>query len=70
MTAQRFQTGTETSEVPGLTSSLLECRQENEQKAEKGEDRRRNRTRQNNKTADRKVESNDSPDIPDKGEAT
>ena len=27
-----------------------------------------NRTRQNNKRADRKMESNDSPEIPDKGE--
>ena len=27
-----------------------------------------NRTKQNNKTADRKMESNDSPDIPDRGE--
>ena len=27
-----------------------------------------NRTRQNNKTADRKLESNDSPEIPDRGE--
>ena len=29
-----------------------------------------NRTRQNNKGADRKMESNDSPDIPDRGEAS
>ena len=36
-------------------------------KAEKGEDRRSNRTRQNNKGADRKMESNDSPEIPDRG---
>ena len=35
--------------------------------AEKGEDRRSNRTRQNNKTADGKVELNNSPEIPDRG---
>ena len=29
-----------------------------------------NRTRQNNKTADRKMESNDSPEIPDRGETS
>ena len=37
-------------------------------KRKKGEDRRSNRTRQNNKTADRKVQSNDSPGIPDNEE--
>ena len=34
----------------------------------KGEDRRSNRTRQNDKRADRKMESNDRPEIPDKGD--
>ena len=29
-----------------------------------------NRTRQNNKTADRKMESNDSPEIPDRQETS
>ena len=29
-----------------------------------------NRARQNNKGADRKMESNDSPEIPDRGEAS
>ena len=29
-----------------------------------------NRTRQNSKGADRKVESNDSPEIPDRGETS
>ena len=29
-----------------------------------------NRTRQNNKTADRKMEPNDSPEIPDREEAS
>ena len=29
-----------------------------------------NRTRQNNKTADRKMESNDSPEIPDREETS
>ena len=39
---------------------------ENRPIVEKGEDRRSNRTRQNNKRADRKLESNDSLDIPDR----
>ena len=30
----------------------------------------RNRTRQNNKGADRKMELNDSPEIPDRGETS
>ena len=34
---------------------------------EKGEDMRSNRTRQNNKTADRRMESNDNPENPDRG---
>ena len=34
----------------------------------KGEDRMSNRTRQNNKGVDRKVESNDSPEIPHRGD--
>ena len=33
----------------------------------KGEDRRSNSTRKNNQRADRKMESNDSPEIPDRG---
>ena len=33
-------------------------------------DRKGNRTRQKNKTGDSKVESNDSPEIPDKGETS
>ena len=38
----------------------------------KAEDRRSNRTRQNNKRADRKMESNDSPEseIPNRGETS
>ena len=36
----------------------------------KEEDRVSNRTRQNNKRADRKRESNDSPEIPDMGETS
>ena len=39
-------------------------------KAKMGEDRRSNRTRSNNKSADRKMESNDSPEIPDRGETS
>ena len=44
-------------------------RQETGPKAEKGEDRS-NRTRHNNKIVYRKMESNDSPDIPDTGETS
>ena len=33
-------------------------------------DRKSNRTRQTNKKGDSKVESNDSPEIPDKGETS
>ena len=36
----------------------------------KKEDRKGNRTRQKNKRGDSKVESNDSPGIPDKGETS
>ena len=39
----------------------MESRQQSGSKAEKGEDRRSNKTRQNNKRADRKMKSNDSP---------
>ena len=37
---------------------------------QKQEDRMSNMTRQNNQGADRKMESNDSPDIPDRGETS
>ena len=47
--------------------TVMDNRQETGPKAEQGEDRRSNRTRQNNKRAARKMESNDSPDIPDRG---
>ena len=36
----------------------------------KKEDRKSNRTRQKNKRGDSKVESNDSPEIPDRGETS
>ena len=36
----------------------------------KREDRKGNRTRQKNKRGDSKVESNDSPEIPDRGETS
>ena len=39
-----------------------------DQQAEKRQDRKSNRTRQKNKTGDSKVESNDSPEIPDRRE--
>ena len=35
-----------------------------------GEDKRSNRIWQNNKGVDRKMESNDSPEIPDRGETS
>ena len=37
---------------------------------QKQEDRMSNMTRQNNQGADRKMESNDSPDIPDRGKTS
>ena len=40
------------------------------QKQKNGEDRMSNRTRQNNKKADRKGGSHDSPEIPDRGETS
>ena len=39
-----------------------------DQQAEKKQDRKGNRTRQKNKRGDSKLESNDRPEIPDKGE--
>ena len=39
-----------------------------DQQAEKRKDRKSTRTRQKNKRGDSKVESNDSPEIPDRGE--
>ena len=41
-----------------------------DQQEEKGQDRKNNRIRQKNKRADNKVESNDSPDIPDRRETS
>ena len=41
-----------------------------DQQAEKKKDRKSNRTRQKNKTGDSKVESNGSPEIPDRGETS
>ena len=40
------------------------------QKQKRGEDRVSRRTRQNNKRVDRKMESNDSPEIPDRVETS
>ena len=54
------------SEKNNVLKTFLESMHENGLKADKGEDRRINRTRQNNKRADRKLESNDSPEIPDR----
>ena len=48
----------------------MESRQETRPKTGKGADRRSDRTRQNNKRADRKMESNDSPEIPDREETS
>ena len=39
-------------------------------KAETRRTKMNNKTRQNNKGADRKIESNDSPEIPDRGETS
>ena len=41
-----------------------------DQQAEKRNDRKSTRTRQKNKRGDSKVESNDSPEIPDRGETS
>ena len=41
-----------------------------EERASRQKDRKCNRTRQKNKRGDRKVESNDSPEIPDRGETS
>ena len=41
-----------------------------QQAAKKKKDRKSNRTRQKNKRGDSKVESNDSPEIPDRGETS
>ena len=40
------------------------------EKRKKRKDRKSNRTRQKNKRADSKVASNDSPEIPDRGETS
>ena len=40
------------------------------EKRKKRTDRKSNRTRQKNKRADSKVASNDSPEIPDRGETS
>ena len=41
-----------------------------DQQAEKRKDKKGNRTRQKNKRGESKVESNDSPEIPDRGETS
>ena len=41
-----------------------------DQQAEKDKTERFNRTKQKNKRGDSKVESNDSPEIPDRGETS
>ena len=41
-----------------------------DQQAEKKKDRKNNRIRQKNKRGDSKVESNDSPEIPDRGQTS
>ena len=40
------------------------------QQVEKGQDRKRNESRQKNRRGDSKVKSNDNPEIPDKGETS
>ena len=55
----------ETSDIPSLPS--LENVQKNGPAGRKNQDRKSNRTRQKNKRGDSKVESNDSPEIPDGG---
>ena len=48
----------------------MKSRQETWPKADKGENRKSNKTRQNNKRAYRNVVSNDSPHILDRGETS
>ena len=48
----------------------MKSRQETGPKAKKGQAKMSNRTRQNNKRADRKMKLNDSPEIPDRKEAS
>ena len=57
-----------TKNSKNLLKKCLESRWENGPKAEKGNGGRSNRTRENDKRADRKMESNDSPEIPDRAE--
>ena len=51
-----------------MKNSLEKKFRRKDQQAEK--DRKGNRTRQKNKRGDSKVESNDSPEIPDRGETS
>ena len=53
-----------------MFNDILASWQENGPKAEKGGDRKSNRTKQTDNTADRKGESNDGPEIPDMGETS
>ena len=69
--ALRFQTGAggeRRLKSPGLPAG--DSGQQNGPKAAKGEDRRSKRTRHNNKKAYTKVETNDSPKIPDRGKTS
>ena len=50
--------------------NFLEKVQKEGPAGKKKEDRKGNRTRQKNKRGDSKVESNDSPEIPDRGETS
>ena len=55
--------------MKGLKKFLESRQEETGPKTERGEDRRSNRTRQNN-GADRNLQSNDSPEISDKSETS
>ena len=50
--------------------NFLEKVQKTRPAGRKKQDRKSNRTRQKNKRGDSKVESNDSPEIPDRGETS
>ena len=51
-----------------MLKNFLEKKSQENGPLTEGQDRKSNRTRQKNKRRDSKVESNDSPEIPDMGE--
>ena len=56
--------------MKNIEDFFLENFQKNGPAGKKGQNRKSNRTRQKNKRGDSKVESNESPEIPDRGETS